>query len=507
MSTEKPGQSFKRVGKMATGVAGLALVAGTLISVDATVEANQNLQSQPAKPPTFCLPAVEYKRDQYGPLAGADLDHDGLTDLVARSIDGLLISRQDRSTGRLFPVKSLPLKEYRSGLGGLYIADLILDSRQEIVAFPFYGRKIVIFTPGDKPFDYNEIIYDTLQNSPGEDVHAGGLADIDGDGRLDLVWDWSYADRIKTALNQGDSFSSPILSRPFILNGPVDQILGADVTGDGEDDVLVMDGYSSLLYVVETTSNKITVLDVPGSRFDVARIDSDNIYDIAVAADGFGESTVFWGGALNKTILPNSKNIPGSIKLKDMNNDGTVEAVEGGYYMFKLWGFNGRQPYEMSELVGHNYNDIGYGDLSLLEDLNNDGKQDIAYGITVTGGGVNVIYQEPCFVLTPYPTETEDPERYITLTPKQPLTRTPRSTRPVWPTYTPSPSKTPGPSNTPEPTDTALPTNTPQSTRTPRATRRVSATPTVIPSRIPDNLRTDVYLPQVLKWVFVREGL
>jgi hypothetical protein len=154
----------------------------------------------------------------------ADLDHDGIAEIVVGTSDSLL--RVYRGDGSVFP--GWPVKLASSPVGAPAIGDFDGDGQPDIVIGTQTGL-VYAFALGGTVI-------------PGFPVSAGGtmydglaLADLDGDGKLEAVGA-SASGKLYAWHGNG----SALLGWPVTLGGiPTGQAAIAAVTGDGTPDVAV----------------------------------------------------------------------------------------------------------------------------------------------------------------------------------------------------------------------------------------------------------------------------
>lgn len=163
-------------------------------------------------------------------MAFADFDEDGDVDVVIGADAGLALARGDGQGGFLPPVTFAPLAvmAYTQCARG----DLDGDGHQDLVVCLFAMPPKVFFGNGAGQF--------TMQSLPMPGVAHVCLADVDGDGDLDVVGGvTATSTNVVVAINNGlgqFSTAQPVVG--FATNEP----LAADFDGDGRIDLVGTNG-------------------------------------------------------------------------------------------------------------------------------------------------------------------------------------------------------------------------------------------------------------------------
>jgi hypothetical protein len=169
-------------------------------------------------------------------MAIADINRDGKPDLVVVSdtVVGVLLGNGDGTfQGPAF---------YDSGGGfadGIAIADVNRDGKADLVVTNGDSRDIgVLLGNGDGTFQPT-VTYDSGGDfGPCSPV----IADVNGDGKLDLVIANSGSITVSVLLGNGDGTFQTAMTNP-VANGP-QSIAIADLNGDGVPDVLVSNSHT-----------------------------------------------------------------------------------------------------------------------------------------------------------------------------------------------------------------------------------------------------------------------
>ena len=318
-------------------------------------------------------------------VATGDLDGDGKTDAVVINFDAYSISLF-RNTSTPGNVSFATKIDYACGPSkynsyDLVIRDLDLDGRPDIVVVNYYSHTISLFRnqslPGALSFesrvDYGVEGYPTdisVDDIDGDgkpemlvsQVYSGSnvvsvfrntsiigtisfaskqnlsgvnsatrlvTADIDGDGKIDIITANGFANNISSFRNTSTpgsiSFGTP---QVWAAGTNVNDVCAGDLDGDGKTDVVAYNGSSQNVSVFKNTSTAGTIAltgrydySMPGDTFcgAIGDMDGDGAPDIVVCVFGGTTSILrnLLGGVAQVTVCANgntniTSNITGS---------------------------------------------------------------------------------------------------------------------------------------------------------------------------------------------------
>ncbi|MBS2033251.1 MAG: VCBS repeat-containing protein [Deltaproteobacteria bacterium] len=240
-------------------------------------------------------------------LAIADVNGDGLPDAVAVGDDGLAISLGS-GQGAL------------QAVGQTSLANFLLGNHVSLATGDWNGDGAVDLAVGDSVNEIHVLINDGSGNfadspiftmGPAASLHA---ADMDGDGRADLLFSALGGEQLALGLSDGGFWVTPAhvdgMSAGQFSGDETLPTRMIDLDGNGRSSALVLDGAtfpSGLLDILDALpdagglfqSGQLSLNDPDGggsaaylTRFEVADLDGDGIADL-VAIDGPERANAF----------------------------------------------------------------------------------------------------------------------------------------------------------------------------------------------------------------------
>lgn len=287
----------------------------------------------------------------YSNLAAADLDGDGIVEIVAPLMQGGLVAIASDGSIKW----SNPLPAFSWNIGAPTIVDLDQDGSPEIVM----GKRVY--------------------SSNGQLLWQGG-APYDGNSHLNPIAS------IGIAADLADTPGLEVLVGPSLYTAGGDLLWRYDALGDGVTAVGDLDGDQSPEVVLVASGNLVALNATGevkwgpvalgdggrGGPPTIADFDNDGAADIGVASRSFYQ--VFDGAGRLKwrqSIVDYSSNITGST-LFDFDGDGAVEALQADERTFKILdGATGQVRFELPNSNGTAY------EFPVVADVDRDGSADI----------------------------------------------------------------------------------------------------------------------------------
>ena len=340
--------------------------------------------------PLIFLPAVFYpsggKSDS---VAVADFNRDGIPDVVVANYDdsvGVLLGTGD---GSFQPVVNYasggysPVSVAVGDFNGDGIPDLVVANKY---AFDYTSPVAILLGNGDGTFQPAALV-PFCCGSPASVT----VADVNGDGKADLIVAFSDHRWVLVELGNGDGTFNPSLTDSGGLQPS--SVAVADVNGDGKLDVLVANmcsdtscaGHGSvgvLLGNGDGTFQAAVTYDSGGSYTSsvaVGDLNGDGIPDLLVANRGSGFVGVLRGngdGTFQPAITYDSGGTPYSVAIADVNGDGKPDSVVANDSGVGVLLGNGDGTFQAAMIYSPG------GTAMAVADLNGDKKPDL---LTVNG--------------------------------------------------------------------------------------------------------------------------
>jgi hypothetical protein len=326
----------------------------------------------------------------------ADFNGDGKIDFAGQTETGLQVTL---ATGAgLFanaPV-SLSTPDGQHGACNSTTGDLTGDGKPEIVSFNCNANTVTVYVNnGDGTFGTG--VYYNNNSDQNQGMSDGRIADMNGDGKNDVVVINSYAADVSVFLGHGDG-SLSVEPSSYAVGGYAWNVpLIADFNGDGLMDVVESDDLYSLVYLKgygDGTFRGSPTYPLPNSfeqgayTYSVASGDfnGDGIADVVVGQLRSYASTgvVVYLGKGDGTFYPGdsygtSPNMS-YVAVADFNGDGKLDiaAIDRDNSLVQIFLGNGDGTFS----VGGAYTTSPAGSPSsqnlVVGDFNKDGKMDIA---------------------------------------------------------------------------------------------------------------------------------
>jgi len=267
-------------------------------------------------------------------IAIADVNGDGKLDLFVSftsSDDAIMVALGD-GTGRFTPGPLISGPSYPMGIiQGIALADLNGDGKLDlVVAYPFTARVGTRLGTGDGTFG------DETSSAVGAGPSAVAVADLDGDGAIDVIA--ANASSVSILRGKGDGTFADKIDRDTLGAG----LVAADLNGDGKVDlvvqstlgisVLMNDGNGVLRDHVDYPSPSV---GIDSLTLAVGDVNSDGKLDVVASrfagasAANVGYLVVFAGngdGTLEPAVATPVSALS-EIAVGDVNGDHALDVI------------------------------------------------------------------------------------------------------------------------------------------------------------------------------------
>ncbi|MDC0711573.1 FG-GAP-like repeat-containing protein [Stigmatella sp. ncwal1] len=329
-------------------------------------------------------------------VAVGDFNLDGWPDVAVSSNLGysmaVLLGKPVDATGTYSAFTISSILAAGTSVGSLTGVDLDGDGRQDLVAtLSAYNRVAVLRGTGSSVMGTRA--YNVLDVTGTADSHGALAADVNRDGKLDLLVANTTSPSVSLLLNDG-SGHFPALRRHTASSGAVAVAVG-DVNRDGKPDMLVANSTGNSITVhlgdgtgaVESTASRAS-----SSPRYLALVDVDLDGDLDIVAGGSGVSVHLNDGSGtfgNAVAMPSSGGTPRSGVVADFNQDGRLDmafannstTTSVGVMLGSATGTAFGAPKAVN--LGAYCSGLAMGD------FDQDGKLDLAAACSVSGTGVN----------------------------------------------------------------------------------------------------------------------
>jgi hypothetical protein len=269
--------------------------------------------------------------DHVQDMVAADIDQDGDSDLLIAELVGEKVSWVENTSG---DASAWTTHGITSGFPAKAVAagDLNRDGRIDVVtalAGDTGTDPVVLWWDNHPSTGWTQ--HTVVDPSPHHEDHYVGVADLDGDGDLDIAVG-SYGDGFEWYENDG---AGGTWTEHYLTGGhpwDADSATLADIDGDGDTDLVYLSS-DTVSWVVNNSGTFGATTDIATGLSTVRSvaacdIDGDGDLDIAAAEDGT-DSIWWWSndsgdGSTWGTALPVTTSYPNPriIRSADLDNDG-----------------------------------------------------------------------------------------------------------------------------------------------------------------------------------------
>ena len=285
----------------------------------------------------------------------ADLDGDGKLDLIFANIGANTVSvlRNTSTPGHLAFAERIVLPVGASP-HQIAVGDLDGDGRPDLITANFVSNDVSVLRNSSETA--GAVAFDAAVNVPaGPGPHGVGVADLDGDGKLDVVvaHHGSSPTLVLRNTSRPGQLDASSLTIAAHFSGDGTWVAFADLDGDGKLDLIIPSWYAKNVSVfgnfstpgdlADSSFGPRIVLSSPGSvkRVAIADLNGDGRLDIAFPTElnsalsfymntgGPGELSASWFGP--RQDLPAGWNGDG-ISIGDLDLNGRPELVFCNFY-------------------------------------------------------------------------------------------------------------------------------------------------------------------------------
>ena len=273
-------------------------------------------------------------------ITSGDFNGDGRIDLATSNFNDSTVSVLMGNGDGTFASQVLLSLPSNSLPWEIVAADITGDGRLDLVTANVVGRSVSVFVNNGSG------VFSTRVDTPtGANTNPRGLTarDLDGDGDLDVAVTCNASAQLKILRNNGGTLS---VSSTIAVGQLPESVVALDVDQDGDLDLAVSNLSNRTISILQNdgtgtyTATSTLPLQI-GFVYDLATGDfnKDGIPDLAVGNSNFPNQVMIYVGNGNGTFQPRIDiSFPpqpildgGSIAVADLNNDGFLDIVGGGY--------------------------------------------------------------------------------------------------------------------------------------------------------------------------------
>ena len=295
-----------------------------------------------------------------------DLDGDGKPDLAILGYDTIYVMRNTSTPGVIsFDTE---VKKFLSGNDGLdlTIADIDGDGRPELITVNTFANSISILRNTSVPGTFSFAL--KTDYSAGSAPSGVAIADFDGDGKKDLAVSSQNDNKVLVFWNKSTP-GNILMSAPLSLvvgANPSDVVAG-DLDGDGKPDIATSNYSDNTFSVLRNQS-------VPGSPAFAAAVAFGNNFVVQAFSIRLAMADMDGDGALDLALV--NQVSPGSATpYRNISTPGNLA--------FTLE--RNSQPYNLDALINGRPLSV------VMQDLDGDGRPDMATANIFTSQGVSVL--------------------------------------------------------------------------------------------------------------------
>jgi FG-GAP-like repeat/Secretion system C-terminal sorting domain/IPT/TIG domain len=329
----------------------------------------------------------------------ADWDNDGKIDIAYNIFsENRVFFYRNTTTGSNLTFSNFP--DFFGGLVnviGLAKGDFNGDGKLDLVAATPFSNAVYVFRNGSSAVG-SFFFFGPTAFATGSEPRKVTVADVDGDGRLDIISSNQADNTISVLRNTSTATTISFETKvDFAVATTPEDITAGDLDGDGKPEIAVSCSDADAVSVLRNTSTGGTVsfaaktdLTTQDYPWGVAIGDLDGDGKAEVIASNLGPNsisvfknnstagTLSFAAAVNFTTASS----PRGIKLGDLNADGKPDVAAACYFSNSFVSVlkNTSASGTISFNTTVNYATAGGPNTVALADMNNDGLMDIMAG-------------------------------------------------------------------------------------------------------------------------------
>jgi hypothetical protein len=333
-------------------------------------------------------------------VAAADVNGDGKADLICANINNNFFSVLTNKGGGIFGTNGNYVVGNSSDF--LVAADINGDGKMDVICARGSANRFVVFTnDGAGIFGSNGTYF------PGNYPTSIVVADVNGDGKPDLVtanWGLGAGNTLTVLTNNGNGIFGS--NATLVVGLAPSSVTAADVNGDGKLDLICANSQTNSLSVLTNDGvGNFTVASTPGvsSPFSVAAADvnGDGKIDLITADATHNTVSVLTNdgsGGFSPSFSTGVGAVPRSMTLADVNGDGKVDVITANFNdnTLSVLTNDGGGGFVLAAVLNVGTNPIS----PVAADVNGDGRLDLicANNGNQHGGTLSVVLNTSTFL-------------------------------------------------------------------------------------------------------------